>query len=102
MIIGFERTRYSVSEDAGSIQVCITVSGPPGVSVPVTVTAEDGTAQGTEYVYMYVCIYVFMYVCMYVYMCICVCVYVFTYISMYVCMCADYAHIELPPQHSEA
>ena len=76
MIIGFERTRYSVSEDAGSIQACITVSGPPGVSVRVTVTAEDGTAQGTEYVYMYVCIYVFMYVCMYVcihvYLCMCV------------------------------
>ena len=102
MIIGFERTRYSVSEDAGSIQVCITVSGPPGVSVPVTVTAEDGTAQGTEYVYMYVCIYVFMYVCMYVcihvYLCMCVCVYVY----MHVCMCAEYAHIELPLQHSEA
>ena len=50
MIIGFDLARYSVSEDAGSVQVCITVSGPPGVSVPVTVTAEDGTAQGTKYV----------------------------------------------------
>ena len=76
MIIGFERTRYSVSEDAGSIQACITVSGPPGVSVPVTVTAEDGTAQGTEYVCMYVCMYICIYVCMYVCMYTCVFVYV--------------------------
>lgn len=48
MIIGFSWARYSVSEDAGSVLICITVSGPPGVSVPVTVTAEDGTAQGTK------------------------------------------------------
>ena len=76
VIIGFERARYSVSEDAGSVQACITFSGPPGVSVPVTVTAEDGTAQGTEYVCMYVC----MCVCMYVYIYVCM-----MKVSMYVC-----------------
>ena len=48
VIIGFDHAHYIVSEDVGSVQVCITVSGPPGVSVPVTVTAEDGTAQGTK------------------------------------------------------
>ena len=57
VIIGFDHAHYSVSEDVGSVQVCITVSGPPGVSVPVTVTAEDGTAQGTKILCMHVCRY---------------------------------------------
>ena len=57
VIIGFDQDHYSVSEDVGSVQVCITVSGPPGVSVPVTVTAEGGTAQGTKIICMHVCRY---------------------------------------------
>ena len=48
MIIGFEQGRYSVSEDAGSLQACITIDGPPGVAVPVNVTAQSGSAQGTH------------------------------------------------------
>jgi len=47
VIIGFEQGRYSVSEDAGSLQACITIDGPPGVAVPVNVTAQSGSAQGT-------------------------------------------------------
>jgi len=48
VIIGLKQGHYSVSEDAGPLQACITIDRPPGVAVPVNVTAQSGSAQGTR------------------------------------------------------
>ena len=48
VVIGFEQPLYTVSEDAGSINVGVVVrNGQLRRSVVVTVSTEDGTAQGT-------------------------------------------------------
>ena len=55
VIIGFEQDRYSVNEDDGSLQACITIVGPPGVAVPVNVTAQSGSAQGAHSFCVLIC-----------------------------------------------
>ena len=46
--IGFEQTIYTVSEEAGSIDVCIEVKQPAVINllVALSVETEDGTAKG--------------------------------------------------------
>ena len=43
-MVGFERPTYTVSEDAGSLEVCIDVQSPNMGSI--TISAVDGTALG--------------------------------------------------------
>ena len=43
-LVGFEKTNYTVSEDAGSLEVCIDVQSPSMGSV--TISTVDGTALG--------------------------------------------------------
>ncbi len=51
MTIGFERSSYSVMEDMGLIEVCALVRfGSLGSEVEVTLTTQDGSAEGKVFV----------------------------------------------------
>ena len=46
MIVSITTDDQTRSEDVGSVEVCVTLDHAPSVPVLVTVSTEDGTAQG--------------------------------------------------------
>ena len=52
MIVGFERSDYSVAENRGSVELCVSILGPDqiqlsdNVSADLTLTTEPITAAG--------------------------------------------------------
>ena len=48
MILGFEHESYSISEDNGSVEVCVQVSGVLRSSLHLSLTTVDGTATGKQ------------------------------------------------------
>ena len=51
--VGFENTSYLVAEDAGSVSVCVTITGQLARDIVVTFCAGDGTAVGKSLFHSY-------------------------------------------------
>ena len=49
--VGFENTSYLVAEDAGSVSVCVTVTGQLARDIVVTLSTADGTAIGNYFLH---------------------------------------------------
>ena len=44
--VAFEMESYTVSEDKGTLEVCVVVSGEKDIGFSVTLTTNNGTAKG--------------------------------------------------------
>ena len=48
MVVRFEHETYNISEDDGSVEVCVQVSGILRSSLSVSLTTVDGTSTGEQ------------------------------------------------------
>ena len=46
--VSFELQAYTISEDAGIVEVCVLITGEVGAPLSITLTTQNGTALGKK------------------------------------------------------